>query len=836
MAKRLGKTDGTGRGTGGQEPPSAPRRRVSRPRAKQAGAKRLSPDPIPPELALLAADPPARLSQPLRAASRIAALLGAAGLFALQAGPVAAQLAGVTDGTAGAGAVPGLTNTPSPDSQNDNQTGSPAGTQAAKAPARVSTPIRRDQPAYYQADTATYDRETGIATLTGHVEFWQDDRVLLADRVTYDRNTDVAAASGHVVLLEPDGQTVFSDYSELTGGMKDGVMSGIRVLLTQNGKLAANGGRRTDAHINELSRAVYSTCNVCATDPGRPPLWQIRARDAIQDTEHKLIEYRDAVVEMYGIPVFYTPYLSHPDPSEKRASGLLVPTIGYSSHLGAFTEVPYYWVIDGQSDATITPVIASDNGPGVFAQYRHRFNDGTVSIDGSLANEHGGIGANVYAKGQFALDDTWRWGFDINRASSSQYVNDYRIANSPTVLTSSVYLEGFGQGSYSRLDARAYQGLTSSVSTNALPVVLPRYEYSFVGQADSIGGRLAVDAGAFNVLRYAGTSTQRASFSTNYGVPYTGPMGDVWTFTLHEDSAAYIAHGLDQQPNFSPTASAESTQVMPTAAAMVRLPLLRDGGSWGSQMIEPIVQLIAAPNSTSYTHTLIPNEDSLDQEFTSDNLFALNRFPGIDRLEGGMRANVALHGAWYAPDGQKVDALVGQAYRLKKDDEFAEGSGLRDTASDIVTHLSYTPNGYFDLDSHQRFDRRTFNTRFADVLASAGPQSLKVTAGYLYTYNNPYTLYEYPAAEAPLTSPRNEVSLGVGTKYGPFKFGISGQRDVRLNKMDAISATAAYEDECFIFNVNLYRRYTSLNNDNGATTVLFQITLKTVGAFGFNAS
>ena len=76
----------------------------------------------------------------------------------------------------------------------------------------------KDQPVFYQSDSAEYDRETGIATLTGHVEIWQGDRDLRADKVRYDRNTGVVAASGHVVLLEPDGQVVFGDYAELTQG------------------------------------------------------------------------------------------------------------------------------------------------------------------------------------------------------------------------------------------------------------------------------------------------------------------------------------------------------------------------------------------------------------------------------------------------------------------------------------------------------------------------------------------------------------------------------------------------------------------------------------------
>ena len=256
---------------------------------------------------------------------------------------VRAQPAGVTTpggatgpaptGAAPTAAAPVAAPTPAP-TLAPGSAGPPAGR------AGPVQPLSRNQPVYYQADTATYDRDLGIVTLTGHVEFWQNDRMLLADKVTYNRNTDVAAATGHVVLLDPDGQTVFSDYAELTGGMKDGVMTGMRALLAQNGRLAANGARRTDAEINELSRAVYSTCNLCAKNPNAPPLWDIRARSAVQDVQHKMIEYHDAVVEMYGIPVLYTPYLSHPDPSQKRASGILVPSLGYSSHIGAFLEFP----------------------------------------------------------------------------------------------------------------------------------------------------------------------------------------------------------------------------------------------------------------------------------------------------------------------------------------------------------------------------------------------------------------------------------------------------------------------------------------------------------------
>ena len=717
-------------------------------------------------------------------------------------------------------------------------------------------PVQRDQPVFYHADSATYDRDRGIVTLTGHVEIWQGERVLRADKVTYDRNTDVAAASGHVVLLDPSGQVIFADYAELSQGLKDGVLSSFRAQLAQNGKLAANGARRIDARINELSRVIYSACNACKDDPNGPLLWDVRARSAVQDIDNKRIEYYDAVVDMYGVPVAYMPYFTAPDPSARRASGFLIATPGYSKYLGAFAAVPYYWAIDGSSDATITPIFSSLQGGGVDLQVRHAFDNGTVTVNTSLARDQGTLASDLFATGQFAITDEWRWGFDLQRATSANYFRDYQVPGLVDVLTSTVYLEGFGQGSYSRLDARAYQGLVTSIVNTELPFVLPRYEYSFVGKPDALGGRSSIDAGAFNVLRQVGTNTQRANLSLDWERPATGALGDLWKLVLHMDSAAYNATKLNQMPSWGEVNAASSAQAMPTIALEGRWPFMRSGG--GTQLIEPIVQLIGAPRGSSYgavrgangapiyLNTLIPNEDSMDFEFTDASLFALNRFPGVDRLEGGARANVALHGTWYFGNGQDVDALIGQGYRTNPDPAFPVNSGLSQTETDVVSHISYTPDQYFDITSRQRFDHRNMDLNFFDGLASAGPSWLKLNTGYIYETYNPYTYYDFvptgvlinnttvPNQPYLTTGPINELTVGASTSYGPWHASATVRRDLAQQKMISVGGTASYEDECFIFSANYFRLYTSFNGGSGATIFYLQISLKTLGTFNVN--
>jgi LPS-assembly protein len=705
-----------------------------------------------------------------------------------------------------------------------------------------SQPASRNQPVTFTADSVEYDRENSLVIAEGHVEAWQNDSVLRADHITFDRNTGVAAAKGNVALLEPGGQVLFADYAELTQDMKNGVLRDMRAILAENGRLAANGARRTEGEINEMSRVVYSTCNLCAKDPTKAPLWQIRALSGVQDLEHKKIEFQDAVMEMYGIPIAYMPYFWTVDPSVKRASGLLIPTIGASSHLGAFFAQPYYWVIDDQSDATFTPMMTTQTGPQLSANYRRRFNSGYLSLDGSVGYLDHSAQATIYARGQFNVNDTWRWGFNIARASSADYVRDFQIGTnqiggSPTLLASQIYGEGFGQGAYSRFDIRFYQTLNDVVVSNKLPLVLPRYQYSYFGQPDALGGRLSIDTGAFNVMRTDGTDTRRANLTVNWSRPFVGVLGDLWKVSLHTDAIAYDASSFNAQPNFGPRSQVNTARAQPQAALDFRWPLMRDSGAWGTQIIEPMVQIVVGPQVGDNQNTKYPNEDSLDLEFTDANLFGFNRYPGVDRLDGGVRANVALHGTWYL-GGTTFDGLVGQSYRTNVDNQFPEASGLHDQISDVVARASLAPTSWLNLTYRTRLDHKDLATRMADALATVGVPRFSFTAGYIYTTDNPYTFFDQPPpppAGSPFFNPRNEVTVGVSSRWGNYRFNGFARRDLQSNQMVAVGGDAIYEDECYILDFRLYRRYTSYNGDHGATTGLVQMTFKTIGQFGFKA-
>ncbi len=263
---------------------------------------------------------------------------------------------------------------------------------------------------------------------------------------------------------------------------------------------------------------------------------------------------------------------------------------------------------------------------------------------------------------------------------------------------------------------------------------------------------------------------------------------------------------------------------------------MNDSGSLGSQLFQPIVQLIAAPIiSNNVNTTNIPNEDSFDFQFTDANLLGFNKYPGIDPLENGMRANLGFESEWFLGNGGTIDGLIGQSYRTHADDTFAPGSGLTGTVSDIVARLSYTPTNWLDFMYRTRLDHNGLQDKYTDTFVSAGAPALRVTAGYLYSAVDPYFFYDGSPPPPSYFTPRNEITLGLSTIYKEWSFNSALQRNIQTGQMDSISLNGGWQNDCLGIDLSFIRSNTTIGNETGSTTFLLTVTFKTIGAIGFNA-
>ncbi len=720
-------------------------------------------------------------------------------------------------------------------------------------------PTSPDEPATFQADKVDYNDVEHTVTWTGNVQVWQGDHVLRADRIVYDRDTGVIAARGNVATIQPDGSVLYTHYAELSGGMKDGIMMHVNATMQDNAKLAANGLRRTAGKINVMSRAVYTACEICEKDKTRAPFWQFRAYDATQDLEHQKIDFRDAYLDILGIPVIYLPYFSMTDPSAKRHSGFLMPGITpHDRYLGTYFTIPYYWVIDDQSDLTVQGLFSTKTGPQISAQYRNFFNFGKINIQGGLAYDthrsnsytngfgddvgrggNHGVQGYLFARGQFSINKHWRAGANINLATSADYMRDYRVQGyGSDTLNSNAYIEGFGTGSYSRIDGQYYQGLNKGVIHNTdLPWALPRYTYSFVGQPDALGGRTSVNTTDFYVYRENGTADQRGELQLNWDRLWRSRQGQQFLLTLRLDSMVYRARKLYQQPNYYRTArTVVSGQVLPTIALKTNWPFVRSfEHGRGTQLIEPIVQAIYAPNTGMGATDMIPNEDSMAYEFTDSTLFSLNRYQGTDRLDGGLRGNIGVHANW-TWDGHEIDLLAGESFQEHIEHDRLPYSGLEHHASDIVARARVAPNEYFDFNARMRLDPYTGKFNFGDALFSAGVPHFRIRGGYVY---EPVTPYYYYATNYRSYNPNqlytvrtNEISGGFSSDWDNWHLSGFARRSLSRHEFVSLGGDIGYTNDCFGLDFMYLKQYTTIGGQQRNSTFLFTLSLKTLGSFG----
>ncbi|MGB8275446.1 MAG: LPS-assembly protein LptD [Alphaproteobacteria bacterium] len=683
-------------------------------------------------------------------------------------------------------------------------------------------------PVLITADQVDTDQSTGIVTATGHVEISQGERLLLADKVSYNQKTNVVSASGHVTVLEPSGEVLFADSAELSDDMKNGVIKDLRILMTDNSRFAAAGGKRVGGVETEMDKAVYSPCELCKEKPSRPPLWQLKANKVVHDQRTKDIEYYDAWMEAWGIPVAYTPYFSHPDPTVKRRSGLLAPTIGNKSDLGFVYGQPYFFDIAPNKDLTLEPIITSNQGPVLSTEYRQRFTNGLLNLSGSVTeadytNAIGVVSQNqlrghVRGLGRFDIDDTWRAGFDLARVSDDTYLRRYNFQHQD-VLQSRVFAEGFRDRNYFAVNAYSFQGLRADDVNAQMPVIFPTIDYNFVSQPSRRGGFWTADTNLLSLMRDDGADSRRLSLLGGWHLPFKTDGGHAFEVSLTAQADAYYVNDVQNPANPSgPGLNGFTGRIFPQLQVDWSYPLVREHGLV-RELIEPVAALIVGPNGGNPDK--IPNEDSQSFEFDDTDLFTRNRFSGLDRVEGGQRVDYGIRAGAYGSGTASTTAFVGQSFRFRNDSTFPVGSGLEDRLSDIVGQLRMTPNTYYDVSYRFRLDKDTLSPRRNEIAIGAGVPVFHVGAEYIFIDER---------AGTGGFGDREELALNVQSKITKYwSLAARARQDLKGAGTLTSGLRAIYEDECFKITADFIRNRTRDREIQPTTTILFRLVFKNIG-------
>lgn len=698
-------------------------------------------------------------------------------------------------------------------------------------------PDENNQPVDLEADNLIHDEGTQTVTAKGNVELVQAGRIVKADAISYNLQTEQVRATGNVVMSEPDGTTYFADDVELTQDMKDGFVEGLQILLADGSRFTAEEGTRTGGTVIELKRATYTPCEPCKESPERPPLWQLRANEVRHDEADHRITYRDAWFEFAGVPLMYTPYFAHPDGSEKQKSGFLTPRFGYDSELGASYSQQYYYAIAPDKDATIGVVALSDANPVAMAEYRQRFENAEIQLNGSgtvsdRRDSTGGMTVtredesrgHLFADGVWDMNENWRSGMRVAVASDDQYLRQYNI-DSDSVLENEIYAERFSGRNYMVGRAMAFQDVrVSSRQVDDQPAVLPEAIASFYGDPNGLlGGRWNAEMSTLGLYRDGnGQDVARGSLDLGWQRRFITGFGLVNTFDAQLRGDAY---GVQDSVGAAPDDDANENLARGFALANyeVSYPFVKRFET--SQMtIAPVASVTTSTNVDNDDE--VPNEDSQDFMLDASNIFEANRSPGYDLIEDGSHTTYGIRTGYYTDSGSRAEVFFGQSYRFDDDDNpFSEGSGLSDQQSDYVGQVSASIADTLDFDYRFQLDHDNFASQRheLDTLARLG----RLELGALYFFIN-------GLEGTDLDESREQIRPMARFRFYD-DWWMTGAARYDLGEEDEGLRRAAYGIEylgqCMTFSFVAERTLTDDDTGDSDTEIMFRIGLKNLGDF-----
>ncbi|MEO8300652.1 MAG: LPS assembly protein LptD [Rhizomicrobium sp.] len=688
--------------------------------------------------------------------------------------------------------------------------------------AQLGSSPKPGAPILLEADEVVYDSEAKTVSAVGHVEITDEGRTLLADRVDYDQTSDKVTAHGHVVVTDARGNVAFADQVVLTDHMRDGALQGFGALIGKTGRLAARSAQRTGDRV-VARHTVYSPCKICNKPGQRTPLWQVKAERVVHDQTRHKVRFTNATVEVKGVPVAWLPAVSVSDPTVRYASGLLTPEFGNSTKIGYFTRLPVYLAFSQSQDVTIAPMITTLGGEVLELEYRARWNSGGLWFQGSGAyNPEGGLSGSpgaqtyghIFGSARENFNDNWRAGLDVQATSNSAYMRFYDISFLDR-LVNDVFLEGTPGRSRFSLASYYFQGLRSTDITSGIPFVLPRLEMSYIPIHKVAGGTFRFDLSGVAIGRDNQRNGQRATSELNWKKPFVFDNGQLWTIVA--DARGDFYHF--DYPRFGPPSAFDSTIERGTAYLGLdwRWPFVASGNPGHSYILQPIAQLVAQPYGGNPRGIRI--EDSQAFEFDDNNVFSFNQVPGYDLIESGPRANVGVMAEALFPGG-KVEAQVGQTYRLKPDPLFASFSGNSGTSSDVVGSFS-VKFPHLDLTDRIDMDRGNGTVRRHEVYVTGTYDRSSLQVSYV----------QLPQSVANLGLPsREEVNVQADFNiWRNWQVFAAAQRDLSNDQFLNTEYGLGYEDECLAISVAYRRKYISdvVQGLPPSTSVILRFNLKT---------
>ena len=711
------------------------------------------------------------------------------------------------------------------------------GVHSALAQTDLTPEQRKSAPVYLEGDTMSghTDLETVVQ---GSAFLRKADTVIRADRLDYYAPTDQAKATGNV-HINRSGNIYEGPLLELKLDTFEGFFQqpSYHFVLNEAHGEAVRADFLDDTH-TVVHDATYTTCRRLP-GPSWIPDWILRAGTITLDNEEDVGLAQDAYLSFKDVPILPVPEISFPL-SDRRKSGLLPMSFAIDSVNGTEVDLPYYWNIAPNRDATITPRLMTNRGVDVGGEFRYL----EPTYNGALRGDYLPDDA---LRGQ----DRWALGWqhnatfapplagmapvtltaNINRVSDDNYWRDFTGSNaigsilSQRLLPADVnaaWSSGNVSGTVHVLQWQTLQDPTAPITPpyDRVPQITAHY-----GENNARGFDWAIDG---DFTQFEGDSSltlqpnaQRSFALAQISRPWIAPAGYITPkLQLHATTYQFDALLAD--------GSSAANLVVPTFSLDSGLVFERDVNMFGRGMVQTLEPRAFYVYTPYQNQSLIPNYDTALNDFNFASIYTENAFAGNDKISDNNLLTLGLSTRFINPDTGAELARFSYAQRLRFQDQLVtlntatppEPAGI----SDFLVGASFTASKAWAFDALVQYNPQTQDSDRVTVGARYNPTPYRVlNASYSYQRDVSEQVdvsFQWPIND--LWGDRGQ-ELGAGRGQGAGRYYAVGRMNYSIFDTSLVDGLIGveYDAGCWLGRVVLGRSQTS--GSTATERIMFQL-------------
>ena len=502
---------------------------------------------------------------------------------------------------------------------------------------------------------------------------------------------DKKVQTKQLIFLDNKGNRYFSKNSIIDLKNQKIASKDIELYFNENGQLGKNARLKGSSLIKEnnktiIKNGIFTTCKKNETCPP----WSLKSKKVVHNIDKKTITYDKSTLQIYDVPVFYFPKFFHPDPTVKRQSGFLIPSLVNSSKNGTSTRVPYYHVIDDHKDFTITPQFYFNKDFLIQNEFRQKEKYTSNITDFSLKKFEKSSKSHFFSNTKKTLNNNFEFSeieINLEKTSNDTYLKKSNIKtntrenSNQSLLNSYVKFNTTGDDYRIFSEINVFEDLSKSKNSDKYQFIFPNFSISKLFRTQKeLNGDIKFTTAGSNSLKQTNVEEKKLINDIKYtSNSFFSKFGTISNFDILYKNT--IKKGKNSPALDENTQNRNYTTFVFNSS----LPLKKEKTNYSSNLTPKLLFLFNPDKST--------NISNADRKINVTNLFSSNRLGFSDTFEGNQ--SVTLGFDYELKNANKDNLLelsLGQVFRDTDDIRLPKKSTMQKKSSDIFGALNLNLN------------------------------------------------------------------------------------------------------------------------------------------------